>query len=222
MKTILLTGASGGIGLAIISKLKAQGYKIIAVVKDKESQSKLEHLKDVSVHVADVSKYADIARLQKSIKEPIEWIVASHGFIDSETNIELQKPEAVEHTFKVNIISLFYITELFLKHITSGMIFISSAAGVYPNGTIAAYSASKAGVNALAVALAKNRKEKTFISLCPGPTATSMRAKVGATGGQPPEAVAEALSELISKPEVYKSGDVVIVRDGKTEIISRL
>jgi len=148
-------------------------------------------------------------------------LIASHGYIDTSTDIETQSPEAIEETFKVNIISLFYLTQVFLKRISMGMVFISSTSGIQANGKVAAYSASKAAVNSLSVALARNRSDKTFISVCPGPTAGQMREKIGAKGGQSPREVAVLVSQILQS-DTYKSGDIVTVRDGKSEIVSRL
>ncbi len=206
MKNILVTGALGGIGLAIVKELKVQGHTVIAVGQDE----------------ADVTKTEDIERLSASNTEKIDWVICSHGYIDPETNLERQKPKNIEKTFDVNLLSLFYIAQIFLPRIKEGMVFISSTAGLRANGKHVAYSASKAGVNSFAQGLARNRENLIFISLCPGPTDTAMRERIGAPGGQDPVLVAKLTGEIISSRETYKSGDVVSIRDGKIQIESRV
>lgn len=206
MKTILVTGAYGGIGSAIVKELETQGHTVIAV----------GHAE------ADVTTIEDIKKLSASVTQEIDWIVCSHGYIDPEVNLENQKPENIKKTFDVNLLSLVYITQVFLPRIKEGIVFISSSAGVRANGKYAAYSASKAGVNSLAQGLARNRENLTFVSVCPGPTDTDMRTLLGTSGGQDPALVAKLTGEIIASREMYKSGDVVSIRDGKIAIESRV
>ena len=206
MKTILLTGANGGIGSVIKKVLEQNGDSVIGLER-----------KD-----ADLGSYDDSKKLATSLSDDIDWIICAHGYIDPETNLENQNPEAIEETFRVNILSLFYIAQLFLKRLKMGMIFISSTSGIAANGRHAAYSASKAGVNSFAQALARNRVKQTFIALCPGPTATTMRARVGVAGGQDPSEVAKIVVEIVSSAGEYRSGDIISVRDGKVIIESRV
>ncbi len=205
MKTILLTGAQGGIGTAIAQILKQNGNNVIGVDRAE----------------ADLSSYEDIQKLEKRIAGEgtvLDWSVFAHGFIDSETDLQKQRPENIDATFQLNIVSIVYCAQLFLKHLRKGggMVFLSSTAALSPNGRYAAYSASKAAVNAFAQALARNRPEQVFYTVCPGPTNTPMREKIAddASQSQPPSAVASVVADLISGKTDYKSGDIIVVRDG--------
>lgn len=222
MKTIMVTGASGDIGKAVSLRLLGEGWRVIGVVRSEGSLSKLADAPGIEAYVADVTRPEDLRKLAAKLPEKIDWIVASHGFIDPETSLEKERPEDIEKTFQVNVISLLYLAQAFLSRVSGGMVFISSTAGIAANGRYAAYSASKAGVNSLSQALARNRAEQTFVALCPGPTAGKMRESIGATGGQNPDEVAKTVSEIVSAAGTYKSGDIVSVRDGKTTIESRL
>lgn len=204
MKTILLTGASGGIGSAIASALNAAGVKVVGV--DRQD--------------ADLSSYKDIAALADRVGKgsPLDWLVFAHGFIGTQTDLLLQTPEEIKTTFDTNIVSLVYLTKLFLPALKpgGGIVFISSTSGLNPNGRYSTYSASKAAVNAFSQALARHRTDLIFYSVCPGPTDTAMRTKVMGVhaAAQSPAAVANLIANLVSKKTSHKSGDIIIVRDG--------
>lgn len=206
MKNILLTGAKGGIGRSIAETLIQQGINV-------EKTDRAD---------TDLCSYEDIQKLEKKIAgkgTELDWIVCAHGFIDTETNLEKEHQEDIEFTFQLNIISLVYITKLFLKHLKpgGGVIFLSSTAALSPNGRHAAYSASKAAVNAFSQAMARNRPEFSFLSICPGPTNTPMREKIAgdASSSQDPAAVANIIGDIIAGGTEYASGDIIIVRDGR-------
>ncbi len=211
MKTILLTGADGGIGSAIKETLETAGNEVIPITRAD----------------ADLSSYSDIEKLEQKISAEgtkIDWIVCAHGYIDTETDLEKQSVEAIETTFKINSLSLIYIAKYFLKDLNQGggMIFLSSSAGVEANGRTAAYSASKAAVNNLAQGLARNRSEFSFISICPGPTNTQMRERLAhdSSTKQSPALIADIAHKIISEESAYKSGDIVSIKDGEEKLVS--
>lgn len=197
MKSILLTGANGGIGKAISELLKRNSHQV----------------EDVGRARADLASYAATQRLVEEVTSngtQFDWLVFVHGVINEED---------VETTFRVNTFSLVYLTKLFLPHLKprGGIIYISSTAGLFPNGNYPVYSASKAAVNALAKAFAHRYTEFSFVSVCPGPTNTPMREKIAgdAAKQQSPEVVAKAISDIISGRMSCQSGDIIVVRDGK-------
>jgi len=200
---VLITGASGGIGEAAARLLESRGFGVIKVDHDD----------------ADLSKYIDIERLVARIVQQhgsLDWVVYSHGYIDTETDFAQQKPENIETTVNVNTLSILHLTRLLLPHVRNGIVFVSSSTAIYPNGRYAVYSASKAAVNAFTQALARNRPERSFIAVCPGRTNTAMRAKIAgdAAESQSPAIVAEVIANIVRGSSPYKNGDVVLVKDG--------
>lgn len=222
MKTILLTGASGDIGSAFITKLIAEGYRVIGVTHSDASAEKVRTLYGIDTFVADLGLHTDIVKLGTEIIEPIDWLVTAHGYIDTELDFMQATSEHIETTFRVNTLSNIYLAQAFLPRLARGIVLISSTAGISANGRTLAYSASKAGANSLAQGFARNKSEQTFIALCPGPTKGVMRDKIGAEGGQEPSLVADALSRIIGDGSEYMSGDIVSVKDGALKIESRI
>lgn len=210
---ILLTGAAGGIGSVIEQTLKAAGHSVLPVTRADADLGSVESVKALK------------EKLEKE-QAKIDWIVCSHGFIDQETVLENMTPENIENTFRVNILSVIFLTQQFLPLLPEGggMISLSSSAGVNANGRFAPYSASKAAVNTFMQAMARNRPTLKFFAVAPGPTNTGMRNKVAgdASNQQPPEAVADIVGELISGKGSHSSGDVILVRSGEVSIVSKI
>ncbi len=210
MKTVLVTGASGGIGSAIVNALEKTGCRVIPI----------------SHKDADLSSFSAVEKLRIAHQEAIGWLICTHGFVDDSLSIDEQTPENMQKTFEVNTLSLFYIAKVFMDQISAGggMIFISSTAGINANGRLAAYSASKAAVNSLAQALARNKSDKKFFSVCPGPTNTAMRERIAhdAATKQSPDVVAALVQQLVGEQSEYLSGDIIRVQDEQVSIVSRL
>ncbi len=209
MQTILLTGAGGGIGSATKVALEAAGARVIGI--DRRD--------------ADLSSYEDIEKLEKKIAGEgvlLDWIIFAHGFIDAEGTVEKELPEDIAATLQLNITAIAYFAKLFLVHLKpgGGMVALSSTAALTANGHHAVYSASKGAVNVFMQALARNRPELSFFSVCPGPTNTPMREKIAndAKTSQPPSTVANLIAQLVSGTGGYKSGDIIVVRDGAVSV----
>jgi len=206
---ILLTGASGGIGQVVKITLETAGHEVVTPTHEE----------------VDLINPKEVAVLAEKTGN-IDWLVCSQGFIDQETTLEHMTPENIENTFKVNILSVIYLAQQFLPHLSKdgGIITLSSSAGVNANGRFAPYSASKAAVNSFMQALARNRPEQKFFAVAPGPTNTRMRNRVAsdATNQQSPEVVANVVKELLSTTGKYKSGDVLLVKNGETSVVSKI
>src|SRR3989344_7629246 len=206
---VFVTGADGGIGSAAVAALKERGAHAIGFVRVD----------------ADLSSPDEIGRLaNRALKEHgrADWAVYAHGFLDAETGLGKQREEDIAATFDINTLSIIYLTRHLLPHLQRGSIFVSSTAGLSPNGQYAAYSASKAAVNAFAEAIAKTRPDLISIALCPGPTNTAMRRKIdpNAVSAQSPEIVAEAIADIVMGVSPYKNGDTVVVRSGEISLHS--
>lgn len=233
MKTVLLTGAGGGIGHALLSALASDdACCVIAVTRPtppEVSQTLPAKSERLIPATADLSSFAEISALEASFAKKnlkLDWLVFAHGFIDRETMIEKQRPEDILTTFQVNLLSVIHLCQLFLKHLHNrgGIICLSSTAGLEANGRYAAYSASKAGVNNFMQGLARNRPELTIFTVCAGPTRTAMLGKIGGdiSAAQSVSAVTDVIRRLMARPEDYTSGDLIVVRDGRVTLGGRI
>jgi len=224
----LVTGATGGIGSKLIQILLLDSdiEHIYALVK-KVDEHTLSNNKKITFYSTDLTSYSEITALKEKIMQEvscIDWIVSAHGHIDIETDLEKQTQASILKTFEVNILSIIYMTQVFLKHIKSGggMIHISSTAGIHANGKYATYSATKAALNNFTQAIARNQKNISSIAVCPGPTNTKMRQKIAgdATEHQDPLVITEIVLKIIHGKSKYVSGDIIVVRNNKESLAS--
>lgn len=151
-KTILVTGASSGIGRQCAIDCAMMGAKVILVARDKE---KLQQTLDLMEGKEHTFYSFDLNNINK-IKELIEQLVDSHGKFDGfihAAGIEITKPlklstpEDFETIFKINTLSGLEIARCFsgIKNFnkSGSIIFIASITGIIARIGVAAYSASK-------------------------------------------------------------------------------
>ncbi len=221
MSTIIVTGASGDIGSATIRALMALGHDVIGVSRTVANEDGRE-LPACEMRHADLGDAASIEALVATLPERFDWLVTAHGYIDPSMDPLAVSAASVERTFSVNATSQIHLVRHLRERMQRGMILISSSAGTAANGRIAAYSASKAAVSSLAQGFARNISDRTFMAICPGPTAGRMRERIGTPGGQPPSAVAALIADIIEGTTEYVSGDVLLVKDEQRSIVSRI
>jgi 3-oxoacyl-[acyl-carrier protein] reductase len=180
-KVAVVTGASKGIGAAIAEHLAAEGAAVVvnyasskagadAVVKRIGEKGG----KAVAIQ-SDVSKPEDIKRLFAQTK-------TAHGKLDVLVNnagiyefapLESVTPEHFHKQFNLNVLGLLLATQEAVKLMGPGggsIINISSVVGPMPVENASVYSASKAAVDAVTIALSKELGPKKIRvnSLNPG------------------------------------------------------
>lgn len=186
-KNIIITGASGGIGLAVAEKCAARGANLVLLARrlDKLEQIKqdLEQRYAVTVHIyqLDVSKTEEIkAVFSKIIAElgTVDILVNNAGFglfrYAHDATIE-----EVKGMFSVNVVGLIACTSMVLplmkKQNSGHIINIASMAGKIATPKSSVYSATKHAVlgysNSLRMELTDDNVFVTTVN--PGPIATN-------------------------------------------------
>ncbi|GCD77594.1 beta-ketoacyl-ACP reductase [Thermaurantimonas aggregans] len=159
-KNLLLTGASGGIGRAIIPVLAEAGYKLY-LQANRQAEALMEFIDEkkidavvvrLSLRTAD-----DVRALRKKIADPIHVLVANAG-ISRSAPAHKMKERDWQETLDVNLSVPFYLAQSFFSDMRAAgfgrVIFVSSVVGSTMVRGTAAYAASKAGLMGLARALA--------------------------------------------------------------------
>ena len=219
MKTILLTGASGGLGIKLATQLLYDGNFVILVYNKNESNVNDLHelYKETSlVYQCDLTSEESITNLYNQIKEKnisIDCLV-NNAAIDHKSNIEEKNQETFRKVLDINTIAPFLLIKLFGKDIETNegsIVNISSdnAIDMYDEETLE-YDVSKAGLNLIT----KIFSNKYIInSICFGWLDTEMN--------DIPDDIKpmidfvpfdKAIEEIIKLINTKKSGDCVIVR----------
>ena len=163
-KTALVTGAARGIGLAIASRLAADGARV--AVLDLDAQGAEAAARQVGggaiALVADVTKAADVdASVQRVVDAwgRLDILVNNAGITGRSFPIWELSDEDWRRVIDVDLTSVFYCCRAAVRAMLaqgSGRIVnIASIAGKEGNPTLVPYSSAKAGVIGLTKALAK-------------------------------------------------------------------
>jgi uncharacterized protein len=186
MKTILLTGASTGIGLEMAKQLAAKKFNLILVARSFEklqalqSELKTKEGIEVTIFAKDLSNKENAISLYNEIKKEgivVDILVNNAGvglygeFIKTSLETELDMIE-------LNVSSLVALTKLFAQDMVtrkSGKIMnVASLLSFLPFPYYSVYSATKAFVLAFSETIAAELEGTGVIvtALCPGPVDT--------------------------------------------------
>ncbi|MES3038419.1 MAG: SDR family oxidoreductase [Bdellovibrionota bacterium] len=162
-KSVLITGASSGIGEATAFKFSEQGYHCVLHGRDQTRLGTLSSkLPSSEILTLDLSKSDNVANELKTLLSKqdlsIECLVNNAGTF--ETGEFTSTPiSSWKHTFEVNLFSLVAVTQEVAKYfrtrgIKGNIINVSSTLSYKGSPGTTAYSASKAALNNLTLALA--------------------------------------------------------------------
>ena len=185
-KTILVTGASSGIGRQCAIDCSKMGAKVVAVGRNKERLFEVVAEMDGN----GVSYSFDLNNVE-GIKELITTIVEENGKLDGfihAAGIELTNPAKLtkfkeyESLFRVNCLSAFQIVKnLGIKTFNKGgsIVLISSISGIIARMGLSAYAASKGALMSAArvMALEMSSRETRVNTVSPGTILTPMMEK---------------------------------------------
>lgn len=157
--TILITGASSGIGKATAKLFQAKGWNVIATMRTPEKEIELNQLDNVLVTKLDV---LDLDSINNSIKEGVEKfgkidVLLNNAGYGAYGTLESFPRENITRQFNTNVIGLLDITRAILPHMRSQasgtIINISSIGGkmTFPLGSL--YHGTKFAVEGISEAL---------------------------------------------------------------------
>lgn len=238
MKTVIVTGGSNGIGAAIVKELALKKYNVVLNYnKSEEAAKKIkEELKEKNINI-EIFK-ADVSD-KKQVKELIKFTLNKFKNIDvliNNAGIDQIKPfmEITEDDwntmFKVNLNSVFYCTQEVLEnmiHNKKGCIInISSIWGITGASCEVHYSASKAAVDGMTKALAKELGPSNIRvnSIAPGLVNTNMNVELSEEDLKElkkeiplgriaePKEISKSIEWLIE--DEYISGQIISVNGG--------
>jgi short-subunit dehydrogenase len=196
MAQVLITGASGGIGLELARVFAEHGNNLILVARTEDKlqalATEMRKLNSIECHVipCDLAKPGSAGKLFQAVEGlgiTIDILVNNAGFGTYGKFHELPLNRELE-MIDLNIRSLTELTRLFLPGMIerkSGRILnVASTAGFQPGPMMAVYYATKAFVLHFSEAISNELKGTgvTVTALCPGPTVTGFQ-EVANIGG---------------------------------------
>ena len=179
MKTIIVTGAAGGIGSEIVKLLSRQSYTTIATDLDIKALEKLKSLENVIIEKLDVSDGKQWNALLEKYKGNLYGLINSVGVLKPGYIYDVTAEDINLH-IDINVKGVMLGSSLvsrILKTKKSGHIInIASMAGIAAIPGIALYSASKFAVRGFTLALAAEMKPFSVLvtSVCPDAVKTPM------------------------------------------------
>lgn len=225
-ETVLITGASSGIGLELARCFAADKSNLVLVARNEEALRKLgaelESVHGIRVHVLpyDLAKVETPERIFKELEGrgiTVDVVVNNAGFGLQGNFANLSITRQLE-MLQVNVTALTALTGLFLPGMLQrrrgGILNVGSVAGFLPGPHMAVYYATKAYVLSFTEALAEEIAGSgvTVSVLCPGPTESNFG--LVARGGKPrqmqtPKMTAKAVAHYGHMK--FRTGRVVAV-----------
>jgi 3-oxoacyl-[acyl-carrier protein] reductase len=196
-KVAVVTGASKGIGASIAKYFAAEGAKVIVnYASGKEGADNV--VKEITglggsalAVQADVSKEADVARLFEAAKDAFGTldILVNNAGIYQYAPIEQLSQESFHQQFNINVLGSLLTIQAALKLFGDkggNIINISSEAGKTPLPTGSVYSATKAALDAITIALSKEFSGRNIRinSILPGIVETEGSRSAGFIGSE--------------------------------------
>jgi len=235
-KNIIVTGASGGIGSAIIKKLSEAGANILAsgtrIEKLEELKKNFENVKILRFDISQSDKIEEfIENATSELGGSLDGMVNNAGITQDNLAIRMSLDEW-QKVININLTSTFLMSKFSIKKMLKNkygkIVNITSVVGHTGNLGQANYTASKAGIIAMSKSLAMEYAKKNININCvsPGFIKTAMTDKIddkfkeviiskipSARLGEP-EDIANAVLFLSSDQSDYINGETLHVNGG--------
>ena len=224
-KTALVTGASSGIGAAVVERFCKEGLEVHALARGKTALDELSKRTGCISHAIDVTDTEALTALTRSI--PFDVLVNNAG-VDRPRSFLNAQEDDIDLLVDVNLRAVLHLCRLVVPGMVARdrghVINISSIAAAYHFGGNSTYHATKAAVSMLSGQLRVDAfgKRVRVTEICPGRVATDIFAHVHGDspetyerfikGFELPEAkdIADAIAFAVSAPIAVNIGHMEI------------
>jgi NADP-dependent 3-hydroxy acid dehydrogenase YdfG len=224
-RTALVTGASSGIGAAVVQRLCAEGIQVHALARSADALAALAERTGCIPHAIDVTDLDSVTRLTQEV--PFDILVNNAG-VDRPGSILKADEAGIDLLINVNLRAVLHLCRLVLPGMVARdkghVVNISSIAAAYNFGGNSTYHATKAAISMLSKQLRIDAygKRVRVTEICPGRVATDIFAHVHGDseatyekfvkGFELPQAedIANAIAFAISAPIAVNIGHMEI------------
>lgn len=224
-KTALVTGASGGIGAAVVERLRREGLEVHAVARSAKALHELAERTGCVAHVLDVTDVPALTALTSQI--PFDVLVNNAGVDRPRPFLKAEEAD-IDLLLDVNLRAVLHLCRLIVPGMVARdrghVVNISSIAGAYNFNGNSTYHATKAAVSMLSRQLRIDAfgKRVRVTEICPGRVATDIFAHVHGDstetyerfvkGFELPQAadIADAIAFAIAAPVAVNIGHMEI------------
>ena len=240
--TILITGATGGIGAATARMLKSRGFGLFLSGRNEERLSALGAELGAPYFVADVTKEAEVERLvvhAVSVSGRLDGVVHAVGSMMLKP-AHITSLDEFRQTLDLNLVSAFLLLKHGVKPMMSGggaFVFFSTVATGIGLANHEAIAAAKAGVDGLVISAATTYANKNIRvnAVAPGLTDTPLASRItsneaalkASIGMHPlgrigtPSDIASAAAWLVDPAQSWVTGQILRVDGGLSSVRSR-
>ncbi len=151
MEKIIVTGAGGGLGKAVVKQLLHDNYRVVAWIRKPEDADQLKHLSAsaLSFAVADLADINAVGQIARQHSDTFGIVHLAGGFIAGE-HLGSTAADDYEKMQRLNLTTAFNLLREFLPILLlnkkGSIVTIGARAAVEPNGSNAVYAAAKAGL----------------------------------------------------------------------------
>lgn len=184
-KTILVTGASSGIGRQTAITLSEVGARVILTARREEQLKETQDMLTGEGHSYYPYDVCDLENMEKFLGEIVEQngrlqgLAFCAGIVDVRP-CKITTPDVMQHIMMTNFFSVFEMVRQFVKKKYSNdgsqIVIVSSAASIRPGKGQGAYAASKAALDASVLVLAQELQSRhiNINSIAPGMVASPL------------------------------------------------
>lgn len=207
-KTVVITGASRGIGLSFASMYQARGYHVYAACR--HASPELKRLGVSVIEEVDVTQTSGVEKLVQALEGvTIDLLINNAGILRDEVLGSIDQ-DSVRQQFETNALAPLVVTEALMNQFAPAakLALITSRMGsVADNGSGGRYGyrMSKAALNIAGMSLSHDLKPRgvAVAILHPGLVGTDM---IGGYGDITPDQAAERLSKRIDELDLSNTG----------------
>ena len=195
-KTVMITGASRGIGEAAAREFASAGARVVLTARGADAIERIAgEIGDSALAVpCDVSRYADVEAAVAAARDafgPVDILINNAGAVEPISHLATSDPEGWGHVIDINLKGVYYGMRAVLPEMIARgggtILTISSGAAHNPVEAWSHYCASKAGAAMLTRMVDKENRDDGVraIGLSPGTVATEMQREIKASGINP-------------------------------------